>query len=605
MADLYVVNGVLIDKDQLDEGLLFWDGWSSLFSAPAAPGGLKYLSFKRLGFIGGGLTIMYPKNAASPPEVCVGAVVQISDGAVQTTGTTTKVKVKGGSWTAAGGTTAFGDGGTATYIPSQAETNYEEFLVEVYKTGCIPASATVVTTDTATAGRVNVSHIAGTSQTGRDIGASVLLSSGTGTGQLDFTSGVVKSNLSQILGTALTETAGQIAAAFKKFFDKAAPTGTVNSLPDAVAGATGGLFIAGTNAATSVTTALTANITGNVSGSVGSVTTDIGKYMHGAVWIDTVNGEAGTSSYVNGIPSRPCSTIASAKTIGDNLKLKRFWTQAGSAITLGADFVGYIFDGRGYSLALDGRNVSTSQFERIENLTGTGTCATGEAIFYDCHVGAVTIGEADFTRCHLNGTITMAQASVPYLFHGCAGVASAKITFAAASQSAVVAKWSGALTIAGMVSTNTLYLDGDGEVTIDNTNTAGTVYLSGNIKLTNNGSGQTIVNTNDASIISELAKVPKSDSTVSWNNTALAAINAEVVDALGVDTIAEMTQGAPPASPTIKQVLNYLYRKFRNKVETTATETKIYDDAGTTVLIKETHGEAGGTFTKGEFGTGA
>lgn len=112
----------------------------------------------------------------------------------------------------------------------------------------------------------------GTAQTARDIGASVLLSSGTGTGQLDFTSGVVKANLAQILGTALTETGGQIAAAFKKFFDKAAPTGTINSIPDAVAGATGGLFIAGTNAATSVTTALTANITGNLSGSVGSVT---------------------------------------------------------------------------------------------------------------------------------------------------------------------------------------------------------------------------------------------------------------------------------------------------------------------------------------------
>jgi hypothetical protein len=40
----------------------------------------------------------------------------------------------------------------------------------------------------------------GTAQTARDIGASVLLSSGTGTGQLDFTSGVVKSNLTQITG---------------------------------------------------------------------------------------------------------------------------------------------------------------------------------------------------------------------------------------------------------------------------------------------------------------------------------------------------------------------------------------------------------------------
>ena len=44
------------------------------------------------------------------------------------------------------------------------------------------------------------------------------------------------------------------------------------AIPAAVAGAAGGVFIAGANAATSVTTALTANITGNVSGSVGSLT---------------------------------------------------------------------------------------------------------------------------------------------------------------------------------------------------------------------------------------------------------------------------------------------------------------------------------------------
>lgn len=70
--------------------------------------------------------------------------------------------------------------------------------------------------------------IGGTSQTGRDIGASVLLSSGTGTGQLDFTSGVVKTNLAQILGTALTETSGQIAAGFKKFFNIASPAATMD-----------------------------------------------------------------------------------------------------------------------------------------------------------------------------------------------------------------------------------------------------------------------------------------------------------------------------------------------------------------------------------------
>lgn len=57
------------------------------------------------------------------------------------------------------------------------------------------------------------------------------------------TANVGLADLSRILGTALTETAGQIAAAFKKFFDKATPTGTINSLPDAVPGAAGGLLV--------------------------------------------------------------------------------------------------------------------------------------------------------------------------------------------------------------------------------------------------------------------------------------------------------------------------------------------------------------------------
>lgn len=47
-------------------------------------------------------------------------------------------------------------------------------------------------------------------------------------------------------------------------------------LPSATAGATGGLFIAGTNAATTITTALTTTFTGNLTGSVASVTGAVG-----------------------------------------------------------------------------------------------------------------------------------------------------------------------------------------------------------------------------------------------------------------------------------------------------------------------------------------
>jgi hypothetical protein len=98
---------------------------------------------------------------------------------------------------------------------------------------------------------------------------------------LNVTSGVVQASLVQILGTALAGTAAQIAAAFTKFFDKAAPTGTINSLPDAVAGAAGGLFLAGTNAATTVTGALTTTFTGNLTGTVAGVTGAVGSVTAG------------------------------------------------------------------------------------------------------------------------------------------------------------------------------------------------------------------------------------------------------------------------------------------------------------------------------------
>jgi hypothetical protein len=55
--------------------------------------------------------------------------------------------------------------------------------------------------------------------------------------------GAIESDMTHIHGTALTETAGLLAGGFKKFFNVAAPTGTLLSLPDAVPDDPGGLLI--------------------------------------------------------------------------------------------------------------------------------------------------------------------------------------------------------------------------------------------------------------------------------------------------------------------------------------------------------------------------
>lgn len=83
-----------------------------------------------------------------------------------------------------------------------------------------------------------------------------------------------------------------------------------------------------------------------------------------------------------------------------------------------------------------------------------------------------------------------------------------------------------------------------------------------------------------------------------------ASVNAEVVDALNVDTYAEIGQEAPAATQTIRKMLGYLYKGWRNKSDQTATLYQLYNDDTTTVAQKATVSDDGTTFVKGEVGTG-
>jgi len=197
--------------------------------------------------------------------------------------------------------------------PNNTTTNdaWGAFVFEAWDPQPITANSTLTVDSN---GRVDVSKISGTTQTARDIGASVLLSAGTGTGQLDFTSGVVKANVTQLLGTAwLTPAvagtpdvnakqiggtaqtgrdlgasvllssgtgAGQISLSSGAVLLQASQPGvTIPTVTNLTNAPTSGDFTA--TMKTSVTTACTAstptvaavtgNVGGNVTGSVGSV----------------------------------------------------------------------------------------------------------------------------------------------------------------------------------------------------------------------------------------------------------------------------------------------------------------------------------------------
>lgn len=142
----------------------------------------------------------------------------------------------------------------------------------------------------------------GTAQTARDIGASVLLSAGTGTGQLDFTSGVVKANTTQLAGSATPVT--NLNTVFNTDFAT-----NYNTTNDGWVVKLGDYAHGGSSANTQLGTLTTGVV------SVGAVTLTSTLSINGAVSVNaltinnafTISGTftaAGISNYINGIDLR-------------------------------------------------------------------------------------------------------------------------------------------------------------------------------------------------------------------------------------------------------------------------------------------------------------
>jgi hypothetical protein len=143
--------------------------------------------------------------------------------------------------------------------------------------------------------------LGGTTQTGRDVGASVLLSSGTGAGQISLSSGLVTlagvTHTGAVIptvtttGTATTATNLTNLPSIPANWLTAAGIAALalNGKGDWNVGKTGYALTAGTGLGNQ-----TANITGNLSGSVGSVTGAVGS-VTAAVTAGTVSDKTGYS----------------------------------------------------------------------------------------------------------------------------------------------------------------------------------------------------------------------------------------------------------------------------------------------------------------------
>jgi hypothetical protein len=210
-----------------------------------------------------------------------------------------------------------------------------------------------------------------------------------------------------------------------------------------------------------------------------------GVYENGSIWIDTVNGTAGTEDFENGTSSLPVNSLADAKTLATSLGIFRFTIVNGSSITLDADLSGYSFFGDNWTLALGGQTLDSIY---VTGATVTGIMAgTGTTqVFHRCFMGACSlIAGTHLHECAITGTQTVVEAGdffIDRCHSGIAGTSTWVFDFGAAigNTNLNVRNYSGGIQLESMgdAGTDTASIEGQGQI-IEGTCTGGTVAVRG------------------------------------------------------------------------------------------------------------------------------
>ena len=223
-------------------------------------------------------------------------------------------------------------------------------------------------------------------------------------------------------------------------------------------------------------------------------------YAGGQIWVDTVNGTAGTEPFVNGVADNPVLTWADALTLSASIGPTDFHIINGSTIQLTANSDNFSLFGDNWTLDLNGQSVVGIHIAGADVsgiASGTGTTQS----FDDCTFGSTShINNTHLNRCGLAaGTQTMLVPG-DFFLHQCHMDAPAGsipvIDFGAAIGSVDVHNhdWRGRIEFQnmGQLGTDALHIDGQGLVTFNANCVGGTVNWRGAFEIVNNGSGLTI-----------------------------------------------------------------------------------------------------------------
>lgn len=286
-----------------------------------------------------------------------------------------------------------------------------------------------------------------------------------------------------------------------------------------------------------------------------------GGYQNGQIWVDSVNGTDGSELDTHGTSTIPCKTWANIVALVATSLPSDVHVLNGSTLTLDSTALNYSFFGDHWSLAL-GAQACGGVYVQGATVSGIATSAGEEMHFEGCDIGTSTVEQGHFDKCGFTGTLTMNTAD-DYEFHGCYNKTATTAIFTKTASVNITAEWvdwSGSITLSGIQASSSYILAGTeiGDVILNGAD--GTVEVRGIYKsITDNRTGSPTLTISGAVQAGDVAKIPLSDGTVTWNSTALASINAEADTALtdyDPPTNTEMEARTPTAAQLAYMVEN-------------------------------------------------
>lgn len=299
-------------------------------------------------------------------------------------------------------------------------------------------------------------------------------------------------------------------------------------------------------------------------------------YEGGLIYIDTINGTAGSEVYINGTLDNPVNNITDANTIAATLNVTHFHVSVGSSITLLAAQENSVFEGDGWSVNFNGQNIGGSIFHGAD-ISGIGT-GTTSPLFFRCKLNGATIPVSEAFFCGFDGDLILGSAGT-YIFDACysaiAGTGTPSIDFGTGlgDTNVNIRHYSGGIELKnmGQSGVDRASVEADGQIVLNANCIGGTLAWRGHITLTDNSSNMIITGDN-ISIGLEDVK----GSTFDTNTDSLAALSG-VLDAIkgsGFDTNADSLK-----------VLSDVLEAIKGAGWTIETLKAIYEKAGAEATI--------------------